>query len=574
MVSLISEGSNNRKILEPSAGRGVFLNILDKMGFFNITGIEIDSSLENESATPIIKQNFFEFSSEKKYDICIGNPPYIRWKNIANKQRQYLSSTPFWKKRMNGLSDILQPFIFKSVDHLTDGGELILITPVFWMQTLHAEPLRRFLMDNGSLELVINFHESRIFPNVNLNLIIFKYIKNLRLKNVKIVNYWHKGKITNQIIQKITKIIKTPLSDNNDFLKDGKIEVFYTNQPKKSVPWKFLPSDIESSLKSFEESCKIATMQLVEDQMVDYSSLFLAEDIRSLNLSEKDFQKLKIGKLHYYMNHSHFPLDNYLPKTRSKNKYPQSRYARLGDIVDIGNGMVSGLDKAFRIDSKRQFSSKESKLVIPVVKARNIRRYYVTKLQDYYFVKPDIIPSEEALKTDYPDLFEQLKPFKDLLKNRYQYNRLIPYWEWVFLRNFKLMRDAEIKISVPCKDRFDKRGHLRFAICGKGVFATQDVTVLVKFNWIRESIQYISAFLNSREVFNWVRNKGLIRGGVVEFSEQPLKVIPFRFINWNSSYETEIHNEITKLVHKIHESNNGDLGKIAEVNDLVSKLFA
>jgi adenine-specific DNA-methyltransferase len=442
------------------------------------------------------------------------------------------------------------------------------------MQTLHAEPLRRFLIDNGSLELVINFHESRIFPNVNLNLIIFKYIKKKYLKNVKIVNYRHKGKITNKIIQKITKIIKMPLSDNKDLIKDGKIEIFNTSQPNKSTPWKFLPSDVKIKLKTFEDSCRIATMQLFEDKVVDYSSLFLGEDIRSLNLSEKDFQKLKIGKLNYYMKHPHLPLDSYLSTTKSKNIFPQPRYARLADIVDIGNGMVSGLDKAFRIDSKEKLSSKELKLVIPVVKARNIRRYFITKLQDYYFVKPGIIPTEKALKTDYPSLFEQLTPFKDLLKNRYQYNRLIPYWEWVFLRNFKLMRDTEIKISVPCKDRFDKRGHLRFAICGKGVFATQDVTVLVKYNWIRESIEYISAFLNSREVFNWVRNKGLIRGGVVEFSEQPLKVIPFRFINWDSSYETEIHNEISKLVQKIHESNSGDLEKITEVNDLVSHLFA
>lgn len=573
MVSLISEGSKNRKILEPSAGKGVFLNILNKTGFVNITGIEIDSSLENESATPIIKKNFFDYSSEQKYDICIGNPPYVRWKNLTEKQRQYLISSPFWKKRMNGLSDILQPFIFKSVDHLKDGGELILITPVFWMQTLHAEPLRRYLMDNGSLELVINFHESRIFPNVNLNLIIFKYKKKRHLKNVKIINYWHKGKITNQIIQKITKIIKTPLSDNNDLIKDGRIEIFNTNQPNKSAPWKFLPANLESKLKLFEESCKIATKQLFEDQMVDYSFLFLVEDIRSLNLEEKDFQKIKIGKLNYYRNHSQFPLDSYLPTTESKIIYPQTRYARLADIVDIGNGMVSGLDKAFRIESKEKFSSKESKLVIPVVKAINIGRYYVTMLKDYYFIKPGIIPSEEALKTDYPLLFEQLKPFKDLLKNRYQYNRLIPYWEWVFLRNFKLMRDAEIKICVPCKDRFDKRGYLRFAMCGKGVFATQDVTVLVKHNWIRESIEYITAFLNSREVFNWVRNKGLIRGGVAEFSEQPLKVIPFRFINWDSSLEREIHNKITKLVHQIHEKKTDDLGKINEVNDLVSHLF-
>jgi adenine-specific DNA-methyltransferase len=151
---------------------------------------------------------------------------------------------------------------------------------------------------------------------------------------------------------------------------------------------------------------------------------------------------------------------------------------------------------------------------------------------------------------------------------------VIPYWEWVFLRNYELMKKAQTKICVPCKDRFDKRGYFRFAICGKDVYATQDVTVLVKFDWIRESIEYLSAFLNSKEVFDWVRNKGLIRGGVAEFSEQPLKVIPFRFINWDSAEEKEIHDQITKLVHQIHENKIDDVEKIDEVNSLVSHLFA
>ena len=97
----------------------------------------------------------------------IGNPPYVRWKNLPPEQKNYLLSASFWKKRMSGLTDYLQPFIFKSVDHLVSGGELIFISPLFWMQTYHAEPLRRFLLENGSLEIVINFHEARIFQKAN-----------------------------------------------------------------------------------------------------------------------------------------------------------------------------------------------------------------------------------------------------------------------------------------------------------------------------------------------------------------------------------------------------------------------
>ncbi|MHA2305927.1 MAG: hypothetical protein ACXACU_11090, partial [Candidatus Hodarchaeales archaeon] len=374
--------------------------------------------------------------------------------------------------------------------------------------------------------------------------------------------------------QKISTIINKPVSDGKLAIIDRNIEEFYTSQPNKSSPWKFIPSTMKNQLKPFEESCKEATKQSFEGKIVDYSSLFLAEDIRSMNLVKKDFQKMKIGKLNYYRIHPTLGLGNFLQQNKSLQAFSLSRYARLGDIVDIGNGMVSGLDKAFRINFRKQYSSKEAEIIIPVVKAKNLCKYYVNSLQDYFFVKPDIIQTEEDLKKEFPLIFDHLKPFKRHLLNRYQYNRVIPYWEWVFLRNYELMKKAQTKICVPCKDRFDKRGYFRFAICGKDVYATQDVTVLVKFDWIRESIEYLSAFLNSKEVFDWVRNKGLIRGGVAEFSEQPLKVIPFRFINWNSAEETEIHDQITKLVHQIHENKIDDVEKINEVNSLVSHLFA
>ena len=158
MSDLISVGSEKRKILEPSAGKGVFLKILADMGYQDSTGVEIDPTLANQSLVPIIVGNFFNVPISKKFHVVIGNPPYIRWKNLSIVQREYFSSASFWHKRMNGLTDILQPFIFKSVDHLEADGELIFITPLFWMQTLHAEPLRRFLLDIGSLEVVINFH--------------------------------------------------------------------------------------------------------------------------------------------------------------------------------------------------------------------------------------------------------------------------------------------------------------------------------------------------------------------------------------------------------------------------------
>ena len=135
------------------------------------------------------------------------------------------------------------------------------------------------------------------------------------------------------------------------------------------------------------------------------------------------------------------------------------------------------------------------------------------------------------------------------------------------------MKEADSLICVPCKDRYGSRGHLRFALCEKGVFTTQDVTILVKKNWVKESIEYITAFLNGSWVYKWVINKGLVRGGVVEFSERPLSAIPFRLINWKSSSETKIHDKVSQLVQEAQKTKNEDIKLISEIDELIVEII-
>jgi adenine-specific DNA-methyltransferase len=573
MISLISDDSKKRRILEPSAGKGIFLKILDYLEYQDLSGIEIDPTLSNQSSIPIEEGNFFDLPISKKFDIVIGNPPYVRWKNLSLEQRHYLSSASFWRKRMNGLTDILQPFIFKSIDHLELDGELIFITPIFWMQTLHAEPLRRFLLENGSLEVVINFHEARIFQKANLNLVIFKYRKSRQNQRLKVINYWQKGKLEPDILEKIRWLLLESTSWGSKSKRDRNLDYFETHQPYNSLPWRFLPLDLEEKLGRFEQTCQFSPELNIKGQNARLSHLYSANDLKIFGYPKKIFKKLKLGSKTYFLAAPMSRLTDYFANKDETPSFPPPRSVQVGDIVEIGNGMVSGLDKAFQLKPDTLLTKKEAQLVIPVVKAKNIRKYYAELLINYFLVKPGIIPNETILKRDFPSLYAQLKPFRNALNKRYQYNREIPYWEWVFIRNYNLMKDAKSLICVPCKDRFDKRGYLRFVLCDKGIFTTQDVTVLVKFDWVKESPEYITAFLNSKEVFDWVTNKGLIRGGVAEFSEEPLKKIPFRLINWTMSNEIKIHDRIKHLVQEIRRDKIEDTTKISEINVLISRLL-
>ena len=93
MINYVSSRVDPKSILEPSAGDGRFANHLNK---FNapISLIEFDKS-KTESLQEtygkhcnIVCDDFIKYSlcHDEKYDLIIGNPPYIAKKNIPENQ--------------------------------------------------------------------------------------------------------------------------------------------------------------------------------------------------------------------------------------------------------------------------------------------------------------------------------------------------------------------------------------------------------------------------------------------------------------------------------------------------------
>jgi len=124
---------------------------------------------------------------------------------------------------------------------------------------------------------------------------------------------------------------------------------------------------------------------------------------------------------------------------------------------------------------------------------------------------------------------------------------------------------------IPCKERISAKSYVRFAIAGPGYYPTQDVTALLKKDGVRESIEYILAYLNHPLVFEWIKHYGIVKGNIVEFSERPLASIPFRKIKWDDENEVKLHDEITSLVRKMLQSRN--TATIEEINSKLEDLL-
>ncbi|GAA7336109.1 hypothetical protein MLS206_13200 [Helicobacter pylori] len=73
---------NQGSVLEPSTGDGRFLKRLKKA-----VGIEIDSKICPKNA---LCMDFFDYSLENQFDTIIGNPPYVKHKDIAPSTKDSL----------------------------------------------------------------------------------------------------------------------------------------------------------------------------------------------------------------------------------------------------------------------------------------------------------------------------------------------------------------------------------------------------------------------------------------------------------------------------------------------------
>ncbi|WP_273476008.1 HsdM family class I SAM-dependent methyltransferase [Methanobrevibacter woesei] len=564
MCSLINKTELNN-ILEPSAGKGVFLKVLEEnYKYKTLDAFEIDSTLNNVSNTLIYYENFLSQNISSKYDLIIGNPPYVRWKNIPNFMKDEFKEK-YWQDKINGQSDLLYAFLFKSIDLLEENGELIFITPSFWTQTKHSKKLREYLLSKGHFELIINFNEIKLFKNISSNIIIFKFIKNHNnKKQIKIVNFKVK-KYMDTLFDFLNCTLERLETEN--LIDNEMVEAFKCDQFKDSKPFKPAPEKIEKRIDSMENNCLINAPLVIVNKngnnfKIPLSKIFHKKEFDYFDKEEYFFKKVNFSNETVYINDKY--QTNFLNnKINSLNHCPC-----LGDAFTIGNGMVSGLDKAFKLTNDNGLSEDE---IIKVCKAADLNRYTNDEFTDYIFVNH--VNLLDDLKQNHKKVFDHLINFKDRLNERYNYNRDIPFWHWVFLRNKELMESSYEKIFVPCKERIDKRKYIRFAFVKGNVYATQDVTTLVKKEWVKENILYFVGILNSELLFNWIKYKGLIRGGVAEFSEEPLSIIPIRFINWDKQKEVRIHDEIVFFVNEIINNKNNLEKNKKEIEKRVEYLY-
>lgn len=115
------------------------------------------------------------------FDVVIGNPPYLDYREIEQKT---IKATKDYSLYFNSnRPNLYLFFIEKSIYLLKNNGRLSFINPAFFLSIDSAFGLRRFLLNNASLEYIIDVSHIKVFEEASTYTVVFGLSKNISKNN-------------------------------------------------------------------------------------------------------------------------------------------------------------------------------------------------------------------------------------------------------------------------------------------------------------------------------------------------------------------------------------------------------
>lgn len=175
-------GNKQYDILEPSCGDGMFLKQIKEGGYSynSVFATELDKEEANKAESLNLKscvvenREFHEFcnSSEKKFDLVIGNPPFIRYQYF-DKDQQNQANIIFNRANLkySKLTNSWVSFIVGSSLMLKEKGKIGFVVPAEILQVSFAKTLRQFLALFYNKISIVSF-KKLVFPDIQQEVVL------------------------------------------------------------------------------------------------------------------------------------------------------------------------------------------------------------------------------------------------------------------------------------------------------------------------------------------------------------------------------------------------------------------
>lgn len=113
-------------------------------------------------AMPVHQMDVLQLETDHKFDLILGNPPYIGEKGHKELFRS-LKETPFGRQHYESKMDYHYYFLYKGYALLSERGVMGTITTNYHFTADGAERLRAFIREHISYREILNFPEQTLF---------------------------------------------------------------------------------------------------------------------------------------------------------------------------------------------------------------------------------------------------------------------------------------------------------------------------------------------------------------------------------------------------------------------------
>ncbi|MFX1320663.1 MAG: Eco57I restriction-modification methylase domain-containing protein [Promethearchaeota archaeon] len=554
--------THHLKVLEPSVGEGIFLKYLIQSNFLDITAYEMDNRLKNNLLknyphVRFIFENFLGSDLNEKFDIIIGNPPYLGQNYNADVFKNYIKKFPICKKYFVGNMDLFYYFIHLGILKLKPGGILSFITTNYWLtksKKTGIKLLKPHILEECFLLQYIDLSNMTLFKGAegqhNCIFILRKKtdLEKQRSVNepIQVIQITKNGNSSNNNENFNTLIFKEGLlGDDNRSIRKYKSAIT-NNDLKPDRSWNLLyPEEIKEIIDNIEKKCIVnGKISYLKDRFIVRNGIiFIKDNLFILN----EGKNLKIEKRDVYI--------------KINNKFVK--------ILDSEKERLKKIYKSKSIKSYSYYKGDHTGYAI-----------YFNKNE---FNGANIEERNRFFEEKYPNLIQYLKQYKTELQNILVNAKENPN-DYFFPRRGTFIRRNENDSNETLIDLepFYEKGtkiffkyisnENIFGYSNSSYFATSD-TYFLWPRFIQKSIDYtfMIAYLNSKLV-RFLFNAKNIR---IKRSKTKLEYdLPIPFIeNFTSEKDCKKISLIKKLTKQLVLSSGNRKEIQVRIDKLIFDLF-
>ena len=138
----------------------LYYNVIRAKIILSLYGLLNNERIE-DSDFNIYHQDSLKTNWTRKFEVIVGNPPYVKYQDLSDDYRKYLAG--YWKTIDTGTFNLY--FAFFELGHklLESQGRLGYITPNNYFTSLAGLSLRQYFLQNKCLTRVIDFSHKKVF---------------------------------------------------------------------------------------------------------------------------------------------------------------------------------------------------------------------------------------------------------------------------------------------------------------------------------------------------------------------------------------------------------------------------